>query len=87
MGAIDAPALSSYDELIDVIENLPVLVRETRRREGLSLRSASEICEVGFNTITRFENGDVVHSENLIRLLRFVAVRGHRPLPTSLDGA
>lgn len=68
----DKDALSSYAELIDVIEHLPVLVRETRRRKGLSLRAAGELIGVGFNTIKRFEDGDVVHSKNLVALLRFV---------------
>lgn len=66
-------ALSSYAEVIAVIEALPVLVRETRRRRGLSLRQAARnIGSVEASTLHRFEGGQQIHSGNLLALLRWV---------------
>jgi len=48
---------SSYAELIHVLDILPVLVREKRRRLRLSLRDAADLAGVSFSTISRFEEG------------------------------
>jgi transcriptional regulator with XRE-family HTH domain len=64
--------LSPYAELIDLIENLPILVRETRRRRGLSMRAAADLTGLSFTTFARFEDGRPAHSLAVIALLRFV---------------
>lgn len=71
MSAHERP--TSYGELVRVMECLPMLVRETRRRRGLSLRAAAKDAGVGFNTLTRFEQGDDVVLSNAVALLRWVA--------------
>lgn len=75
-------APSTYDELIGVLEALPVLVREKRRRDRLSLRRAAELTGVGFNTISRFEQGEACSLGNAVQLLRWV---GERTAPPPAD--
>lgn len=70
---------SSYGELIDVLFALPTLVREKRRRDGLSLRAAGDDSGVKFNTVTRTERGEHCSLENVIRLMRWLDGR-----PTTL---
>lgn len=71
MVADDRPA--AYDELIKVLTNLRFLVRETRRRRGLSIRAAAEQLGLSHTVISRFEEGAGVQLGNAIVLLRWVA--------------
>jgi hypothetical protein len=48
---------SSYAELLNVLDSIPVLVREKRRRDGLSIRAAGKASGVDFNAIARAEQG------------------------------
>lgn len=65
--------LPSYTDLADLLERLPVLVRETRRRKGLSLRQAEAECGVSTGTLSRFEAGRLDCSlRNAQRLLRWL---------------
>lgn len=64
--------LSSYAELADILDILPVLLREGRRSRRLTLRAASEQSGVGFNTIFRVENGNECSVTNAIRILRWL---------------
>lgn len=66
----DVPA--SYDELISVLTSLPLLVRETRRRRGLSVRAAAAESGVGFANISRCERGAGMHMATVVPLLRWV---------------
>lgn len=52
------PALTRYDELLDVLDHLPILVREKRRRDGLSVRAAARGLGVSFSTLSRVEHGE-----------------------------
>lgn len=64
---------SPYQELVHVLEILPDLVREKRRREGLSVRAAAEqVPGVSFSTLARFENRAGAHVDNAMALLRWV---------------
>ena len=56
--------MSSYSELADVLDMLPSLCREKRRREALSLRQAAEQIGISFSVITRFESGTGVHLDS-----------------------
>lgn len=49
---------TSYDEIVTVLGDLPMLVREKRRRNGLSLREAARQVGVSFSTLDRFEKGE-----------------------------
>ncbi|GJF06586.1 helix-turn-helix domain-containing protein [Pseudonocardia sp. D17] len=66
-------APTSYDELISVLESLPILVRETRRRRGMSQRAAAE--QIGLETwatLSRCENGAGLHMKSIVPLLRWI---------------
>jgi hypothetical protein len=65
-------APTSYAEVIDILERLPLLVREARRRRGLSLRAAARDAGVGFANISRCENGEGMHLSTVVPLLRWV---------------
>ena len=66
-------ALSPYDELISILDSLPVLVREKRRRLGLSLRAAADEIGMSAPTIQRCEAGQKeVSLTNATILLRWV---------------
>jgi hypothetical protein len=72
--------LTSYHELISVLENLPMLVLETRRRQGLTLREAAEKTGVSTNSLNRFERGKSgIHSDGLLLLLKFVSDQATTP--------
>lgn len=64
--------MSPYGELIEVLEALPLIVRETRRRRGLSQRAAGTAAGVEFATISRCENGAGLHLKSILPLLRWV---------------
>jgi ribosome-binding protein aMBF1 (putative translation factor) len=66
-------SLSPYDELISILDSLPVLVREKRRRLGLSLRAAADEIGMSAPTIQRCEAGQKeVSLTNATILLRWV---------------
>ena len=49
--------LTSLNELIEVLEGLPMTFRTMRRVRGVSLRQCEKETGVGFNTLSRFERG------------------------------
>jgi DNA-binding transcriptional regulator YiaG len=68
---------TSYEELADVLDNLPLLVREARRRRGLSVRATAKELGTSPSTVSRFENGDdIVLSHASVIVAR---VYPHRP--------
>ncbi len=64
---------TSYAELVSVLQALPLLVREKRRRDGLSIRAAAKLVGVSFGTLNRFETGEDIVLSNAVALLRWVA--------------
>lgn len=64
--------LVSYAEIARVVELLPILVREKRRRDGLSLRAAADQIGVVGSTVMRFEYGGGIAWETVPALLRWV---------------
>lgn len=71
--------LATYDELVRIIETLPTLVREKRRRLGLTLRAAEAQSGVGLTTIHRFERQETIAKDGLIALLRWVGTPDPAP--------
>lgn len=65
-------APTSYADLAQVIENLPLLVRENRRRRGLSLRASADEIGCGFTTLMRIEDGAGFNSRITVDLLRWL---------------
>jgi DNA-binding transcriptional regulator YiaG len=70
-------APSSYGELADVLDALPLLVREARRARRLSVRATATQLGCSFSTVSRFENGKDVNLSNAAALLRWL----DRPSP------
>lgn len=64
--------LTPYSELADVIDALPMLCREKRRREGLSQRAAARQIGIAFATVSRFEAGKGAHLDNAVAILRWL---------------
>lgn len=64
--------LSTYGELVDVIDLLPRLLREIRRLRGLSLRDAADEIGVAFNSLSRFERGQDILLSNAVSVLRWL---------------
>lgn len=65
-------APTSYAELIELLDYLPVLVRETRRRKGLSVRAAAQQAGISFATLARAEQGEDLRRSTFVALLRWV---------------
>lgn len=69
-----ADGLTPYGELAAVLDALPILVRETRRRRGHSLRQAADTTGVPFNTIRRLESGLALpRMQHAAALLRYIS--------------
>lgn len=64
---------TGYAELLQVLDNLPLIVRETRRRKGLSLRAAQAESGVDQGTILSAERGGNLTVANVRALLQWVA--------------
>ena len=64
--------LISYAELADLVENLPLIVLENRRRRQISLREAANELSVSFSTIARIERGEDFNTRILPDLLRWL---------------
>lgn len=70
-GMSDAP--TTYTELAEVIASIPVLIRDKRRRDGLSLREAGRQLDVSFSSVKRWEAGEAIGStDELMALLRWL---------------
>lgn len=64
--------LTTYAELAQIVDVLPLLTKEARRGRGLSLRDAAAEIGTGFNTLTRFEHGANVNLSNAVKILRWL---------------
>lgn len=71
-------ALTPYAELAEVIDRLPLLLREARRAHGLSVRKAAAEIGCSFSTISRMENGEDCALYNAVAVLRWLDCRPER---------
>ena len=64
---------TSYSELADLLDSIPMLVREARRQRRISAREAARQIGFSFATLDRIEHekGDLVVG-NLTRVLRWL---------------
>lgn len=69
---MSTPPPTTYAELADLLRSLPLLVREKRRRQGLSLRAAADQSGVDFSTMRRYEAGENIMLAAAIDLLVWV---------------
>lgn len=63
---------TTYSELAEVIAVLPMLLKETRRARGLSIRAAAEQLGMSFSTVNRIEHGDDHAVSNTVAVLRWL---------------
>lgn len=69
----ESSGLTAYAELADVLEALPLLVREARRARELSIRSAGAQMGVDPTTVHRIEQGEVATNIKIaVRALRWL---------------
>ncbi len=64
--------LTPYAELAQVIASLPMLLRETRRARGLSMRAAARELSMSFSTVYRIEEGNDCALSNAVAVLRWL---------------
>jgi predicted transcriptional regulator len=55
--------------VIQVLDALPELVSEKRRREGLSLRQTAQLMDMSFSTVQRCEAGHDISLSNAVKFL------------------
>lgn len=78
--------MSPYSDLLDILDGLPLLVRETRRRRQLSMRKVADETGVTAPTIQRCEAGQQeVSLTNAKRLLQWLATPD--PVVVTTEGA
>src|SRR5262245_49248907 len=75
--------LTSYGELADILEHLGLLVRETRRARGLTLREAAAVGDVGANAIFRVESGLGCSLDSAVAILRWLDARPASEAPAA----
>ncbi len=65
-----------YAELAGVIAALPLLLREARRAQGLSMRAAAAQLGMSFSTVDRIERGEDCVLSNAVAVLRWLDQTG-----------
>lgn len=68
----ESSGLTAYAELADVLEALPLLVREARRARELSIRSAGEQIGMDASTLWRIEQGASANTVTVAKVLRWL---------------
>lgn len=71
-----AGVLAPYADVLRVLAILPELVREARRRHGLSLQGAAEVLDMSKSNVTRFEQSG---RRRLLSIQAFVRFAGDLP--------
>lgn len=64
--------LTSYAELADVLANLPLLLHEKRRSEGLSMRATAAALGMSLATVARMESGADCVMSNATKVLHWL---------------
>jgi ribosome-binding protein aMBF1 (putative translation factor) len=73
-GGLLTEAPLGYGEIIAVLAAVPVILRETRRRKGESLRGAADRLGIAPSTVMRWERHEQEPSTtDIIRILRWAA--------------
>jgi transcriptional regulator with XRE-family HTH domain len=61
-----------YNEIAELLEDLPKHVKELRTSRGMSPRAVGKDAGVSYATIYRFEGGRTVSAYSLVQLLRWL---------------
>ena len=68
----EGSGLSTYAEMMEVLDALPLLIREKRRRDGISMREAARQMGINPAVIHRIENGEGIHLSNARSVLHWL---------------
>jgi hypothetical protein len=82
MATLDDAHLTPYSELADLLDRLPLLLREARRARRLTTRAAGDQLHVAAATILRFEAGTDGSRQTAQAVLRWLdqgATTGEEP--------
>ena len=61
--------LSTYTQLVDVLDKLPLILREARRQRRMSLRQVASEVGCSFSTVDRIEKGNGGNLSNAVLIL------------------
>lgn len=64
--------LLSYGELADLVEHLPLLLREARRQHRLTMKQAGDQIGIASSTVLRLEAGQGAVLETAVAVLRWL---------------
>lgn len=64
--------MSAYRSTARIVAHVPELLRETRRRRGMSLRAVADATGLTTPTIDNIEKGRGYHVYSLIAILRWL---------------
>ena len=64
--------LTTYAEILGVLDHLAIILRETRRARRLSIRAAARQIGCSFATISRVEAGGDCVLSNALAILRWI---------------
>jgi transcriptional regulator with XRE-family HTH domain len=70
------PGLTPYGEIITVVDNLPVILREARRRKQASMRDVAKETGLSLTTVSRAEAGENIRTDSMTTLLKWVQADG-----------
>lgn len=73
--------VTTYREIADLLDDLPIALRTVRRSRGLSLREVARQTGISFSTVLRIEAGEGCHLDNVLAILRWLDA------PASTGGA
>jgi len=84
--AADTEKPLAYDELARILLNLPLLVREKRRRLGLSQRGVGRVSRISFATVARCEAGYDLKLSSVLELLEWIGTPDNPPTSSVDEG-
>lgn len=70
---------STYQEMIQVLSDLPIIMREARRQERMSLRALGRHLDLAASTLSRLERGEGGALDTVVTVLTWLDGRGVTP--------
>lgn len=67
-----AAELSTFGEIVEVLDDLPIIMRGTRRGRRLSVREVARQTGLSFSTVSRMENAEEFNSASLRAVLQWL---------------
>lgn len=64
--------LLTYTQLADLLDSLPLLLREQRRQHGLTMKQAGDQIGIAASTVLRLEAGQGAVLDTVVSVLRWL---------------